>query len=260
MKHPGKNWFRIAAALLLFLPAAAWGQKAVSVGVSASGALVSLLSGTAHTVGADGRMLRAVHQGDRVAAGDLIRTGPRSRIELQLPDRSVVRFDEKTTFALTAVSTDRQHESRDISIRMVFGKVWARVHGWFKGTGRFEISTKTAVAGVRGTVYRVNVAEDHTTVIKVYWGEVLVKGLPRDAAAPTPKPGVLAKPSRVLGPQPIEGPKPVTMKEWTYIVRAMQQITVRPDGTAEKPFSFSPEEDRSDWVDWNRERDAGLTE
>jgi hypothetical protein len=46
------------------------------------------------------------------------------------------------------------------------------------------------------------------------------------------------------------------MEEWTYIVRAMQQIVVRPDGTAEKPVVFSVEADSNKWVRWNQERDA----
>jgi len=48
------------------------------------------------------------------------------------------------------------------------------------------------------------------------------------------------------------------MEEWTYIVKAMQQIVVNPDGSTTKPFRFSPEADLNDWVRWNRERDKQM--
>jgi hypothetical protein len=44
------------------------------------------------------------------------------------------------------------------------------------------------------------------------------------------------------------------MEEWTYIVKALQQINIRPDGTAAKPFRFDIAKDLNDWVRWNRMR------
>jgi len=45
------------------------------------------------------------------------------------------------------------------------------------------------------------------------------------------------------------------MEEWTYIVGAMQQINIQPDGTPSEPFRFSPEADIDEWVRWNMDRD-----
>jgi hypothetical protein len=48
------------------------------------------------------------------------------------------------------------------------------------------------------------------------------------------------------------------MEEWTYIVRSLQQINIRPDGSATKPFRFDIAADLNDWVKWNQERNKLL--
>ena len=199
----------------------------------------------------------SLRKGNMLFQGNRFATEKASRIELKLPDDSYLRFNEKTVFLLSSLGFDEK-KGRSVSVRMMLGKTWANVSKLVAKGGRFEIETKTAVAGVRGTVYRVNVQEDDTVIVKVYWGEIHLKSKPSDTDAGTqPAPRVM-KPTRVLGPQPIAGPKPVSMEEWTYIVKAMQQIVVRPDGTATKPFRFSPEEDLNDWVRWNKERDEKM--
>jgi hypothetical protein len=49
----------------------------------------------------------------------------------------------------------------------------------------------------------------------------------------------------------------VSMEEWTVIVKAMQQISISPQGIASKPQDFDPKSDADDWVKWNQERDKG---
>ncbi|RZB34717.1 MAG: hypothetical protein SRB1_00485 [Desulfobacteraceae bacterium Eth-SRB1] len=191
--------------------------------------------------------------GDYVTNGDRICTKKSSRIELKLPDNSLMRFDELTTFEIVCVEFDEKTKQRDINVSMVLGKTWANVSKLFGKRGRFAVSTKTAVAGVRGTVYRVNVAEDDTVLVKVYWGEVGVSSATKQDIASQSQQTM--KPTKVLGPHPVADPHAVSMEEWTYIIKSMQQIIIRPDGTPTKPMPFLAGEDINDWVRWNQERD-----
>ncbi|MBW1837776.1 MAG: FecR domain-containing protein, partial [Deltaproteobacteria bacterium] len=160
------------------------------------------------------------------------------------------------TFVLVSVGVDKNIKSRNINVKMTLGKIWANVSKLFANRGRFSLSTQTAIAGVRGTIYRMNVNKDKSVVVKVYQGEVGVSSAGKRKAdnqtAPTDKP------AKIVKPHPVPGPHPVSLKEWTHIIKSMQQIIVRPDGTVTKPFRFSLEEDSNDWVRWNRMRDEKL--
>jgi hypothetical protein len=182
-----------------------------------------------------------------------VQTDKQSRVELKLPDGSYVRYDEDTTFDLTSAAFDVKKKRRNISVSMVFGKTWAKVARLLGRGGRFAIATPTAVAGVRGTVYRLNLNKDNSVSVKVYWGEVVVNS--QKKASETAQPGKMTTPTPVAGPHPVPGPHPVTMEEWTYIVKSLQQIDIRPDGTVTKPFRFDIKKDLNDWVRWNQQRD-----
>nr|HID59471.1 hypothetical protein [Desulfobacterales bacterium] len=184
--------------------------------------------------------------GDLVKEGDRIRTGVNCRLEILLPDSSIVRFAEDTSFEIHSEKYSIETKTRNIRVHLFVGRIWARVAKLFGAKkGGFLLSSPTAVAGVRGTIYRMNVDKDTTTTVKVYRGEVFVRSPKRG----TEERHAISKPKR------IPGPHPVTMQEWTYIVGAMQQIVVLPDGAVRKPFRFTLAEDMNDWVKWNQMRD-----
>ncbi len=249
-----KSIVTILLLLLVFAPYSAQAEnKALEIEIKGDTAEVTLLEGKAELIKKGMIKAQPLTREDYVAHRDRISTKKGSRIELKLPDNSLIRFDELTTFEIVSVEFDKKTKQRNINVNMVLGKTWANVSKIFGQRGRFAVSTKTAVAGVRGTIYRVNVEKDNSVLVKVYWGEVGVSSAPRKEAAEGPVP--IMKPTKVLGPHPVAGPHPVSMEEWTYIVKSMQQIIVRPDGTATKPMPFLASEDLNDWVRWNQERD-----
>jgi hypothetical protein len=191
--------------------------------------------------------------GDALSAGDHIKTGDGARLELKFPDGSYLRFDERSSFELLAADMDEKKQERKIQIAMILGKTWARVARFLKGRGRFEVQTKTSVCGVRGTSYRLNVAPNDSVMVKVYRGEIEVRRRLQQAASSGSE--ALETPVPVAGPHPVAGPQPVSMEAWTYILEALEQININPDGTAAPPFRFNLKEDLNDWVLWNQERD-----
>ena len=222
--------------------------------------IVKMIKGEVKVTALEG-MAQAVCSGQKNAvylkiesvlnAGCEVSTGEKSRLELTLPDKSIIRFAENTKFKLVQADVDNTG-ARDVKISVKLGKVWSNVRKALGGKGGFEVSCENAVAGVRGTIYRMDVEADKSALVKVYDGEVSVAGVkPVSQMAPI----VTGPPKPVSGPKVIAGPKPISMKEWVYIVKSMQQIQIRTDGKAEEPKDFTEADDRDAWVDWNKARD-----
>ncbi|MBU0699466.1 MAG: FecR family protein [Pseudomonadota bacterium] len=247
---------KLFAVTLLLLVSASYPlpaqNKAVKIEMDNGSAVVTLLEGRASVLRQGMKTPKTLSKQERLSRGDRVTTEIKSRIEITMPDKSVVRFDEKTTFVLEAVAYDQKTQKKDIDVNIILGKTWANVPKFSGSKGRFEITTKTSVAGVRGTDFRMNVNADNSAVLKVYEGEVAVSKRKDTGTAETT--AKLEKPTKIAGPHPVEGPHPVSMEEWTYIVGALQQINIQPDGSAAKPFRFDIAKDLDEWVRWNQAR------
>jgi hypothetical protein len=246
------NSIVIFLTCLTLLPCANADNKAVSIEIGSGTAMVSMLEGSAQRTKKGTTEAKSLFDGDFLSEGDRVTTGKKSRVELKMPDGSYVRYGEATTFELASASYDVKKKKRNISVSMILGKTWAKVSRFFGRRGRFTVSTKTAIAGVRGTVYRLNVNQDDSVMVKVYWGEVVVNSRKQAQEA--------AVPGKMMDPTPVSGPHPVSMEEWTYIVKSLQHINIKPDGTVTKPFRFDIKKDMNDWVLWNKQRDETLGE
>jgi len=221
-------------------------------------AVVTYLKGEASFLQKGETQWRTLLQGSKVQPGTQIKTMKNARIEMKLPDGSYIRFDEGTTFEIQDLSYEREKVGIIFKVRVLLGKTWANVKKLFSKRSRFEVASRTSIAGVRGTIYRMNVEEDETTIVKVYTGEIYVIPPPKEVPKPYRE---VEGPKEIARPyQEVPGPREVTLQEWEYIVRSMQQIVIRPDGTAIDPVKFDPVQDLDDWVKWNKERDSLIKE
>lgn len=235
-----------------FSPAEA--KRASTVDIGKGSATVSYLKGSAEVLEPGKGPWTPLKLRDLLEEGDQVRTLDGAQMELVLTDNSRLRFAGNSEFKVVRMETGSPSTPRDVNVHVKLGKAWASVAKTMGTKGNFAVSCDQAVAGVRGTVYRMNIEPDRSALVRVYDGTVHVTG--GGKARETVTPG--GPPTRVSGPTPIPGPHKVTMEEWTVIIRTMQQVRVGADGVPGKPRDFTEEEDRDAWVEWNRTRDRDI--
>ena len=226
----------IAAALALALPAVASSAETAPAGV------VTYLTGEARRD--HGGKLTPLAMKSSVAEGDRIETGKGAKLELTLADKSVLRLDGATVFTLKTASLD---SGTQVTGKITVGRIWAKVASVLGGTSHFDIETQNAVAGVRGTTFRVDAHRDDSALVRVYAGAVAVA---TKAVPSTPHAGKSGE------RQEVPGPTEVTKKQYEKLLAAMMQVKVSANGDLSEPEKFAVADDEKDsWVVFNQQRD-----
>lgn len=184
--------------------------------------------------------------GDPLAQGDTIETQEDSRLELKFSDASLLRMGPKAKLRLTEAHFGGQARRR-MTAKLFFGNLWAKVTSVIQGEQKFQVETENAVAGVRGTTFRVDAHTDKSVLVRVYAGAVAVaRNVPSYA---TGKPGEER--------HEVPGPEEVSRERWEKLVGKQMQIFIAADGTPGEPEKFSDDVDKDDaWAKWNQARDA----
>lgn len=187
----------------------------------------------------------ALSVGAPVAAGDEVATGAGSRLELTLADRSVVRLGPSSKLTLREAEVEGQGEKK-FSAKLLFGKLWAKVASTLGGESHFDVETENAVAGVRGTIFRVDARHDRSVLVRVYAGAVAVAAMNR-----------LPQMAHGTTRHEVAGPTEVDKRTYEKLVAKMMQVRVSASGELGEPTSFTAESEAQDrWVAWNEGRDG----
>jgi len=183
---------------------------------------VTYLDGSANRIPSGGTEA-ALSMDQDVERGDTIATGAGAKLEITLGDGSVVRMTENSRLVLDRV--EAVDVGWKVRLSLSLGAVWAKVSKRSEGEPGFEVQTQRVVAGVRGTQFFVDTADDHAVV--VLEGQVNVSD---------PKGGLL-------------GDKAV------HEVTAMKAIAVKEGGKTEGVIGIEGRHDFATLIDWVRKFD-----
>lgn len=209
-------------------------------------AQVSFLEGKATNAPGGTGKAAALAANGVVFENDIVETQAGTKLELKLKDGSVIRIGPTSKLQLKSAYFGDKGEKK-FSAKLLFGRVWSKVSGLVGTESKFEIETDNAVAGVRGTTFRVDAARDRSVLVRVYAGSVaMAQGA--FAAKSHATPGKRTQ---------VKGPSEVTREKWEELVGKMMQMAVAADGSPGSPTAFTEKDDAADeWAAWNTMMDG----
>jgi len=200
-----------------------------------------------------------------VFEGNSIRTQAKSRCELTLKGGGKVRIGENAELELN--EADVKPMVKNFNANLKKGSVWVSAKAAFGEKKNVAVRTPTAVAAIRGTVFKAKAGDDESSV-QVYDGKVDVNDVkkfmeerrkrrmdlsPKDASG-QPK-FKLGPVKEINAPTQVSGPYEITLEEWVTLAKGMQ-INVRADGKYHM-FEFDQKKDeKNDFVKWNKNLDT----
>lgn len=153
MKHiwPSKLMFVILVTLAVFaasfLPVQAAEEAATCVIRELEGEVVIQRDG--------GEDWQEAAIGDELKPGDTIQTRGTAKAGLLFVDGSIVRLRENSVLKIKTMTHDAETGETKSALKMLFGKVLARVQKLTGDDSMFEVETPTSVAAVKGTIFRI---------------------------------------------------------------------------------------------------------
>ncbi len=203
-----------------------------------------------------GGAAEALKVGSPIELGDTL-TVKTGNLKFELTDGSVIMLAPASTLEITEAEFEGQ-ERKGFSGLLKAGSLWTKVKKALGG-GKFEVSTERAVAGVRGTIFRIDADAlvkaakakqgRKASIVRVVEGAVAVK--PSVLIAKSIKKAVPKGP-RVEVP----GPKEVNVDEWEKIfvtLAANQQIVVGVDLWEQAEIDQASKTDAfSKWIEKNQ--------
>lgn len=124
---------------------------------------------------------RALALGDKLNEGSVISTGKNGFLTLELADATRISLPSNSQVALAKLKMTKFTKSPRTEVKLLQGRVESKVSSLQGNKGRFEVSSKLAMAGVRGTHFRVGVNE-HGIANEVLEGGVAVGQIQKPAA------------------------------------------------------------------------------
>ncbi|MFO0596076.1 MAG: FecR family protein [Myxococcaceae bacterium] len=228
----------------------------VSLSAFAEVGKVAALEGEASRTPKGGKP-EALAAGANIELGDTLTV--KGNLKFELNDGSVIMLAPNSTLEITEADFEGQ-ERKGFKGLLKAGSLWTKVKKALGGGG-FEVSTERAVAGVRGTIFRIDADAlvkaakskqgRKASIVRVIEGSVGVN--PTKAVADS----ILKQLKKKQGPRvEVAGPKEVTADEWEKIFVALsanQQIAVGVDLWEQAEIEEAVKKDAfAKWIEKNQ--------
>ncbi len=105
--------------------------------------------------------------------GDRIKTSLNARVEIRMPDETVISINENTIFDVKEIRLAEDEED-EMSFTLWAGNVWAKFKKVVSSRQVRHIDSPSAVVAVRGTTFEMEVDEALSTRVRVEEGQVSV--------------------------------------------------------------------------------------
>ena len=102
----------------------------------------------------------AIALGDILTEGNRISTGKNGFLSIALPDESRISIPSHSQVTLAKLRMTKYTKSPRTEINLMQGRVESKVSPLNSNKGRFEVTSPLAIAGVRGTHFRVEINDD----------------------------------------------------------------------------------------------------
>ncbi len=200
-----------------------------------------------------GKKWRRLKANYKIYNGSQIKTGSKTRIIIQFNDKSELRIAQKSKIKIEKAFV-KTPENREISARLILGKLWAKVSKSKNKNKNFTIRTDNATAGVRGTSFSVTFKDDKSSVVSLYTGIVDVESKVKKDKSKKDMRNYDKRKRRE-----VSGPKEVTLDKWNKIVlKQMQRVVVAENGEMDILDMDLAEEQKDEWIAWNSALDKEL--
>lgn len=107
-----------------------------------------------------------------IFSGDRIKTNLNSRVELEMPDGSVIKVQENTIFDVKTIKTKEKDNSDEMNFTLFAGNIWAKFKKIVSTRQKRQIESPSAVVAIRGTTIEMDVAQNKSTTVRVIEGKV----------------------------------------------------------------------------------------
>ncbi len=168
----GKTSFAIIASMVALLFVA--GAMLQSLVVLQRVAAVSGLQGDVKLRPSSGDAYYPLADTRYVKAGDVIRTGD-GTVTLNWVDGTRIKVGSASQLKVLKCQFNSATSASLSLFHLDVGRVWVRVLKTLSARSKFEIATPTATAGVRGTIFAVQVDSRGATEVNVLEGQVAVR-------------------------------------------------------------------------------------